>query len=169
MVPSAPAGLSSSAQGGLWQHGHCSKRWRRQRLRRPGCSGGFRLRRGAPVVEEEEAEAMVHTVGRERARRQQGCGGGKLGPPAMVDAAALSATEGQSEKGRVRESAERAWRVPGFTKCEREQQRRVARRWDARQPWRACSVAWSTRRPSAEHLARVGVGEVGSRFGLATG
>ena len=43
---------------------------------------------------------MVHAVGRERARRQQGCGGGKLGPPAMVDAAALSATEGQSEKGR---------------------------------------------------------------------
>ncbi|XP_066395822.1 uncharacterized protein [Miscanthus floridulus] len=60
---------------------------------------------------------MVCAVGRERARRQQGCDGGKLGPPAMVDAAALSATEGQSEKGRVRESAERAWRAPGFTKC----------------------------------------------------
>jgi hypothetical protein len=112
---------------------------------------------------------MVHAVGHERARRQQGCGGGKLSPPAMVDAAALSATEGQSEKGRVRENAERAWRVPGFTKCEREQQRRVARRWDARQQWRARSAAWLTRRPAVEHLACVGEGKVGSRFGPLPG
>ena len=47
--------------------------------------------------------------------------------------------------------------------------RRVALRWDARQQWRACSAAWATRRPSAEHLACIGVGEVGSRFGLLTG
>nr|AWA44812.1 hypothetical protein SO37C23_000001 [Saccharum officinarum] len=129
----------------------------------------FRLRRGAPVVEEDEAEAMVHAVGHERARRQQGCGGGKLSLPAMVDAAALSATKGQSEKGRVRENAERAWRVSGFTKCEREQQRRVARRWDARQQWRARSAAWLTRRPTVEHLACVGEGKssirvVGARW-----
>ena len=75
---------------------------------------------------------MVHVEGHEEARGLGNGGDGELGPPAMVDAAALSATEGQSEKGRVRESAERAWRVPGFTKCEREQQRRVTRRWDAR-------------------------------------
>ena len=52
---------------------------------------------------------------------------------------------------------------------EQSARRHVALRWDAHQQWRVCSAAWAMRRPSAEHLARVGVGEVGSRFGLATG
>ena len=73
---------------------------------------------------------MEHLVGCEGARRQRGRGGGELGPPAMVDVAARSVTEGESEKGRARESAERARRAPGFSKREREQQGRVARRWD---------------------------------------
>ena len=33
---------------------------------------------------------------------------------------------------------------------------------DAWQQWQACSAAWATRRPSDEHLARVGMAEVGS-------
>jgi len=69
---------------------------------------------------------MEHLVGCEGARRQRGRGGGELGPPAMVDAAARSVTEGESEKGRVRESVERAWRAPGFFKHERERQVCVA-------------------------------------------
>jgi hypothetical protein len=43
--------------------------------------------------------------------------------------------------------------------------RRVALRWDAHQQWMACSAAWATRRPAVEHLACVGEGDVGSRFG----
>ena len=52
---------------------------------------------------------------------------------------------------------------------EQGMRRRVALRWDARQQWRACSAAWATRRPSAEHLACIDEGDVGSRFGPLLG
>ena len=54
--------------------------------RRPGCSGGLRLRGGAPVVEEKEAELLVHAVGHEGARKPGNGDDGKLGPSVMADA-----------------------------------------------------------------------------------
>ena len=54
--------------------------------RRPGCSGGLRLRGGAPVIEEKEAELLVHAVGHEGARKPGNGGDGELGLPAMADA-----------------------------------------------------------------------------------
>ena len=42
---------------------------------------------------------------------------------------------------------------------------RVAWSLDMRQQWRARSAAWLTRLPAVEHLACVGEGDVGSRFG----
>ena len=70
--------------------------------RRPGCSGGLRLRGGAPVVEEEEAELLVHAVGHEGARKPGNGGDGELGPSVMADARS-GAERSEVERGGARE------------------------------------------------------------------